>query len=334
MAFLHNIGDGLRGLLQTYLATGGLSLTLLFIAVFFGVVAIFWYMGASNNTARRLSGISPHGHVIKDRESLSYRDQEGFWNDLVKMLEVRLPLVDEAKRPVVKQRLLQAGYFHPSAVRNYFVIRLLLVLSLPAIVILMAPYLSRDYDIRHILLFAMMLSVLGLYLPSVWVTQRIATRQREVSEAFPDAVDMLVVCVEAGLALDAAFNRVGTQLGRAHAALATHFAWVALELRAGKSREDALRNMSTRIGVPEINSFVMLLIQSDQLGTSIAQTLRVHSEEMRAKRTLRAEEKAHKLPVKLAVPLVLFILPAICAVALLPAIIKIVRELFPILTGT
>jgi tight adherence protein C len=108
---------------------------------------------------------------------------------------------------------------------------------------------------------------------------------------------------------------------------------VALELRAGKSREEALRGFATRVGLPEINSFVTLMVQSDQLGTSIAQTLRVHSEEMRIKRMLRAEEKAHRLPVMLAIPLVVGILPCMMTVALLPSIIRIMRVLLPTLSG-
>ena len=158
-------------------------------------------------------------------------------------------------------------------------------------------------------------------------------RQLAVQEGFPDSLDMMVVCVEAGLGLDAAFNRVGTQMAPAYPILAQHFGMVSLELRAGKSREEALRGFSERIGLPEINSFVILMIQSDQLGTSIAQTLRVHSDEMRIKRMLRAEEKAHRLPVMLAIPLVVGILPCMMTVALLPSIIRVMRVLLPALGG-
>ena len=115
--------------------------------------------------------------------------------------------------------------------------------------------------------------------------------------------------------------------------LAQHFGLVSLELRAGKSREAAMRNFSERIGLNEITSFVVLLIQSDQLGTSMAQTLRVQADEMRVKRMLRAEEKAHMLPVKLSIPLVLCLLPSMVAVAVLPGIIRIIRELIPALGG-
>ncbi len=122
-------------------------------------------------------------------------------------------------------------------------------------------------------------------------------------------------------------------MAMAHPVLAQHFGMVSLELRAGKSREAALRNMSERIGIPEITSFVVLLNQSDELGTSIASTLRVQAEEMRLKRMLRAEEKAHMLPVKMSVILITCLLPAMFVVILTPAIIRIMRELIPILRG-
>jgi tight adherence protein C len=144
---------------------------------------------------------------------------------------------------------------------------------------------------------------------------------------------MLMVCVEAGLGLDGAFTRVGTQMAAAHPVLAEHFGLVSLELRAGKSREAALRNLADRIGLLEVTSFVVLLIQSDLLGTSIGRTLRIQAEEMRLKRMLRAEEKAYKLPVKMAIPLVLCLLPAIVTVVALPGIIRIIRVMLPILSG-
>jgi tight adherence protein C len=169
----------------------------------------------------------------------------------------------------------------------------------------------------------------GLYLPGILISSRVEKRQRAIGEAFPDALDMMVVCVEAGLGLDAAFTRVGTQIAPAHPLLATELGMVALELRAGKSRADALRNFSKRVGLREVTSFVTLLLQSDALGTSVGQTLRIHSEEMRIHRMLRAEEMAHKLPVKLTIPLVLCILPVMFAAVMLPGMLTIARVIIP-----
>ena len=197
--------------------------------------------------------------------------------------------------------------------------------------LLLAPVFTRNMPVEKVMVITVCLLVAGLYLPAAFVSNRARNRQRAISESFPDALDMLMVCVEAGLGLDSAFTRVGAQMASAHPVLAEEFALVSLELRAGKSREAAMRNFAERIGTTEITSFVVLLIQSDQLGTSVAQTLRVQAEEMRIKRMLRAEEKAHMLPVKLSIPLVLCLLPAMIAVAVLPGIIRIIRDLLPAL---
>ena len=197
----------------------------------------------------------------------------------------------------------------------------------------LAPLFSANIPVEKVLATGLALTIFGLYLPSVWVTQRIRDRRRAFQESFPDALDMLMVCVEAGLGLDSAFSRVGEQMAMAHPVLAQHFGLVSLELRAGKSREAAMRNMSARIGAPEVTSFVVLLIQSDELGTSIASTLRVQAEEMRLKRMLRAEERAHMLPVKMSVVLITCLLPAMFVVILSPAVIRIVRTLIPMLRG-
>jgi len=246
-------------------------------------------------------------------------------------LEKRAVPINEKERTTARVRLIQAGYMGPNAVRNYFAVRLIMSIGMPIGFILLSPFVANEMPIENVVVITVCLLAAGLYLPSAWVSNRIRDRQRAVQESFPDALDMLMVCVEAGLGLDSAFTRVGSQMAPAHPVLAQHFGLVSLELRAGKSREAALRNFSDRIGLNEITSFVVLLIQSDQLGTSMAQTLRVQADEMRVKRMLRAEEKAHMLPVKLSIPLVLCLLPSMIAVAVLPGIIRIIRELIPAL---
>ena len=239
----------------------------------------------------------------------------------------------EDQRSLLRRRMMQAGYFDPNAPRLYFAMRLLLAVSLPILYLGVLPLLTTAFSVQRTVLTAVILGAVGLYAPTAWINYRIFDRQREVRDGFPDALDMLVVCVEAGLGFDAAFNRVGTQIQKAHPVLAQHFAMVSVELRAGKSREDALRNLSARVGISDVSSFVTLLIQSDALGTSIAATLRVHADEMRDKRMMRAEEKAHMLPVLLSIPLVTCILPAMIIVVLLPGIIGIVRQVLPALSG-
>ncbi len=308
-------------------------LVVLFLAVFLGILGLVAMAGNRGAVSRRLAGDSISVGGLGRAPRLRQESREGFWNSLIAGIEKRVPLVDEANRSTMRRRLIQAGFMGPGAVRNYYAARLVLTVALPICFVLLGPLLIPDIDHQRLIIIALMLSVAGLYLPSSWLARRIASRQQAIAEAFPDALDMMVVCVEAGLGLDAAFNRVGSELTRSHPALATQLAMVSLELRAGKSRSDALRNLADRIGLDEVNSFVTLLIQSDNLGTSISQALTVHADEMRTKRMLRAEEKANKLPVKLTIPLVLFILPCMVTVIMLPAIITIVRNIIPALGG-
>lgn len=308
-------------------------LIVLFLAVLLGVLGVSTMIGNRGAVSRRLAGDTVSVGGMGNAPRLRYDTRESFWNSLVSAVEKRMPLVDEANRSLMQRRLLQAGFIGPHVVRNYYAVRFFLTVCLPVGFLLAAPLFGASLSNQKVMFAALGLCVAGLYLPSLWLSRRITNRQRAIAEGFPDALDMMVVCVEAGLGLDAAFNRVGAELTRSHPALATQLALVSLELRAGKSRSDALRNLADRIGLDEINSFVTLMIQSDTLGTSIAQTLTVHADEMRNKRLMRAEELAHKLPVKLTIPLVVFILPCMMTVILLPGIIGIIRKLVPALGG-
>jgi tight adherence protein C len=307
-----------------------LPLLLLFAAVFIGVLAVPRLVTSRSPVERRLAPTSPVAQV-EGAPTLRAGESGSMWSQLLAGLEKRAVPANEKQRTTARLRLLQAGYGGANAVRNYFAIRLLLSVLLPAGFLILAPVFTRNMPVEKVMLITVCLLAAGLYLPSAFVSNRARNRQREIQESFPDALDMLMVCVEAGLGLDSAFSRVGAQMASAHPVLAEEFGVVSLELRAGKSREAAMRNFAERIGTSEITSFVVLLIQSDQLGTSVAQTLRVQAEEMRIKRMLRAEEKAHMLPVKLSIPLVLCLLPSMIAVAVLPGIIRIIRDLIPAL---
>jgi tight adherence protein C len=176
-------------------------------------------------------------------------------------------------------------------------------------------------------------AAMGLYIPSLFIRVRADRRQQELVNGFPDALDLMLVCVEAGLGLEAAFARVGMEITTSHPRLAEQFGAVVLELRAGRSHEDALRRMADRAGADEIRAFATLLIQSTKLGSSIAQTLRTYASEMRERRRMRAEEKAHRLPVLISIPLVACMLPVMIGVLMLPAAIRVVRAVLPALQG-
>lgn len=313
---------------------GGVTTLLLggiFIAViisFFGIASFF----DRDPVARRLAGGAPKDtgkHKGEVPVLRSTQQRESTWNDLLKPLEKYFVDQKDGAQSNLRMRMLQAGFVGPNVVRNYFLIRTIFAIGLPLAFIFFGPIIAVDMTIKKMIIITLGLAMAGLYLPGVWISSRVDKRQQAIREAFPDALDMMVVCVEAGLGLDAAFTRVGEQFASAYPILATELGFVSLELRAGKSREDAMRNFAQRIGLDEVSSFVTLLLQSDALGTSIGQTLRVHAEEMRAYRMLRAEEMAHKLPVKLTFPLVTCILPAMFAAVMLPGILTIIRVVIP-----
>jgi tight adherence protein C len=171
------------------------------------------------------------------------------------------------------------------------------------------------------------LAAVGWTVPPFYMRYRINRRQKDIVRALPDALDMLVVCVEAGLALNQALLRVSEEIVNVSPLMGEQLALVNLEIRAGTAREEALRNLGDRTGVPDIRSLVAMLIQTDRFGTSIATALRVHADTLRSKRRQRAEEAAAKTTIKLIFPLVFFVFPAMFVVILGPALIQIVRTL-------
>jgi tight adherence protein C len=265
--------------------------------------------------------------------SLRAEQIESAWLKLVNSIENRgLSLVD-TKDAALRQRLVAAGWTALHAPRVYTLVRLVMVIGLPIMVFLFF-WLTGSSPGMVKLYFTLVLSAAaGLYFPALFIRAKADRRQQALINAFPDALDLMLVCVEAGLGLEAAFSRVGMEMMTSHPLLAEQFGAVVLELRAGRSHEDALRRMADRAGADDIRAFATLLIQSTKLGSSIAQTLRTYSSEMREKRRLRAEEKAHRLPVLISIPLVTCMLPTMIGVLMLPAAIRVVRALVPALHG-
>ncbi|MGQ9364986.1 type II secretion system F family protein [Azospirillum sp. ST 5-10] len=241
----------------------------------------------------------------------------------------RLPGEVEGRRSPLRLRLMRAGCYGTGAAATYQAARIALALAGAVAAGLLLPLTLEAVSGPALLLGVLAGAATGAMLPVLWLCERISERTRAVQDAFPDALDLLLVCVEAGLGVDAAMARVGDELLGVHPVMAEQFLMVGLELRAGRSREDALRGFAERIGLDEVTGFVNLLVQSDRLGTSMAEALRVGAEEMRARRMARAEEKAHQLPAKLAVPMVLFLLPGLVTVVLLPALIQFLRFMGP-----
>lgn len=230
-------------------------------------------------------------------------------------------------------RFMNAGYRSNSAPILFFTAKTLLTVAIPGLFALYTIIAGTSIQPNNFLMIMVGLAAFGYFLPNAFLARRIAYRKREIFESFPDALDLIIVCVEAGLGLDAALARVGEEMHMRSPILGEELHLINLELRAGSSRERALRNLALRTGVEDIDTLVAMLVQSDRFGTSVADALRVHADSLRTKRRLRAEEAAAKIAVKLLFPLIFFIFPSMLLVLLGPAFISIHNILLPTLAG-
>ena len=228
----------------------------------------------------------------------------------------------------VKLKFMRAGLRGRHVPTVFWGTKLLLAIVLPVSFVVVAIVFIKSMLFNHMLLGVMFLAFVGLFLPDIWLRRKTSARKERLARGFPDALDMMVVCVEAGMGLDAAINRVGEEVGLSHPELSRELNLLNLELRAGKSRQTALRNLGKRTDIDDVNSLVTLLIQTDRFGTSVAQSLRVFSDSFRTVRYQKAEEMAGKLATKLIFPLALCIFPSFFVVVLGPAAIAVYRMLF------
>jgi tight adherence protein C len=309
-------------------------LTLLFAGVaaaaFFGSQAV----SVRQQTRRRLAQDGPRlSAATPAAGSLRSERAENAWLNLVNSIEKSGLSLGDSKDDALRQKMIAAGYTAPFAPRVYTLVRLVMVIGLPSLVFGFYWMTASMPGIFKLYISLVIAAALGLYLPNLFVRAKADRRQRELINGFPDALDLMLVCVEAGLGLEAAFARVGMEMTISHPLLSQQFGSVVLELRAGRSYDDTLRRLADRAGADEIRAFATLLIQSTKLGSSIAQTLRVYASEMRERRRMRAEEKAHRLPVLISIPLVACMLPCMIGVLMLPAVIRVVRAIMPALHG-
>ncbi|NML15308.1 type II secretion system F family protein [Azohydromonas caseinilytica] len=238
-----------------------------------------------------------------------------------------------AQLSALRRRLMHAGLRHPQAPTAYYGTKTLLALVLPLLAFSAQLLLSTPLEGSALLLVLLSTAALGYYFPNVVLARLVFLRQREIFESFPDALDLITVCVEAGLGIEAALARVSEEMQYRSQVLSTELQLVGLELRAGAPREHALHNLAMRTGVDEVDSFVSMLVQAERFGTSIAQALRVHADMLRTRRRQRAEEAAAKIAIKLLLPLIFCIFPALLLVLLGPAMINIYRVLMPTLSA-
>lgn len=230
----------------------------------------------------------------------------------------------ERERSRVSNLLTYAGLRSPSALPSFYVCRASLMLALLVLTLLAAPFLPHVSS-GKLLFAAVVAAALGFLVPGVWLDRRVAARQRALREAFPDALDLLVVCVEAGLGLAPALQRVADDLVISAPELGSELALVNAEMRAGVERTQALKNLATRTGLDDIKGLVALLVQTMRFGTGVADALRVYSEEFRDKRMQTAEELAAKIGTKMVFPLVFCLFPSFFLVSVGPAVLRLVE---------
>jgi tight adherence protein C len=236
---------------------------------------------------------------------------------------------NEEEYSAIQLKLIQAGYRTKSAVKTYHFAQFVLGIVLLVVGIAYAVYDSATGDptIKATIMSILGPGMAGYYLPKWWVGKRQGERQLEMINGFPDSLDMMLVCVEAGQSLDQSIIRVAHELKSGFPALAEEYQTVSHEMKAGKDKTQVLRDMAERAGVADISSFVTVLIQSQQFGTSIAEALRVFSAEMRDKRVMRAEEKANTLPTKMTLATMMLTVPPLLIILIGPSIYNIYETL-------
>lgn len=303
-------------------------LALVFLAVFGAVIfgMTFFAPSVARDRLRKLVPTAPGAALPSDA-----------WIDRAARLTGRfgkLSIPDEGwSQSGIRVRFMNAGLRNASSPMLYFGLKTTLAIGLPIIAFIYLALVGSKMSLNGTLIVLLVVAAFGYYLPNAVLSRLVMTRQREIFEAFPDALDLMTVCVEAGLGVEAAINRVADDIEHKSEILSEELRLVSLELRAGSDRERALRNLATRTGVEEVETWVAMIIQADRFGTSIASALRVHSEMLRTKRRQRAEETAAKIALKLLFPLIFCIFPSLMLVLLGPAFIQIYRVLLPTLGG-
>lgn len=233
----------------------------------------------------------------------------------------------------VRLQLINAGYRSPKAPILFLGVKLLSAVVMVCLVAAIPVTLLEFPSLSQRIFYSVWAAAFGYYAPVLWLRMAINSRKDSLQRAIPDALDLMVVCVEAGLGLDQAMGRVGEEIKRTHPILSDELNLLAFELRTGVVRQDALKNFARRTDLEEVRNLVAMLVQTDRFGTSIGQALRVHADAMRTTRRLKAEEMAAKLPVKLLFPLLFFIFPSMFIVLIGPAAIQMIRVLLPAFNG-
>jgi tight adherence protein C len=272
---------------------------------------------------RRAAGIAEYSGVADDSSALrnsSVRAVQRLLDYATKHYAVADK--DKVEMKVLRHRMIQAGIFDSRAIAYFFVARTALAVGVAAAVFVFMPLIVSLSE-SMFWLAVIVGGIIGYVAPSLYIDRRIATRRNQHRAGFPDFMDLLVVCADSGLSMEASLERVGRELGDSYPSLCANIHMANLEIRAGRTMTDALEHLGDRLGLEEARSFSTLIQQSAELGSSITDALRVYSDDMRHKRLSRAEEKAYSLPAKLAIPMMVCIFPVLFVVILLPVVVRL-----------
>ncbi len=277
-----------------------------------------------NAAIERVTGatINPQEH-IPAHPSLAF-------HEILKKLGSVLP-ASPKDVTIMQRRMIRAGIRNPNALKVLYGSKVLLGLTLPLVMALVVAGTNAEQSNKFMAIAVS--AAAGFFGPNMYVNRRLNRRQKQIRRGLPNALDLLVVCVESGLGLDQAIVQVSKELESGHPEISEEFAMVTLELKAGKRRVEALRNLAERTAVDDLKKLVAVLIQADRFGTGISQSLRAHSDFMRVQARQQAEEKAAKLGVKLVFPIFFCILPSLFVVTVGPVVVRIMRELVPMMNN-
>lgn len=310
--FLNNLTADPAQTRWLFMGTVGAAMTL------FGLAVLFLAAGLFDPMKRRLQSVS--GKQVEGNSGT---------RAVTEALEPIAPYFlphKERERTKIRAKLTHAGYRSQNAFMTFFALKLLLAIALGLGVLLVAPFFPR-FTSTEVVFGAVIGAFIGVVLPNIILARKVEKRKRQIIHAFPDALDLLVACTEAGLGLNAALQRVANELHVSYPSLAQELTLVNAEIRAGVDRAEALRRLSDRTGVEEIRGLVSLLTQSLRFGTSVADSLRIYAEEFRDTRMQTAEEQAAKIGTKMIFPLVLCMFPSFFVVAIGPALLGVLRAL-------
>jgi len=289
------------------------------VTIFVFVLALFYLISGAFSPFRRrlraISGIKQQTIVKEKRQSNSFEN----------LSPVILPKNDQ-ELSKIRSKLIQAGFRQQNAALNFFAIKTVLAILFPAIILSSAVFFP-DIPFKDLTMYAMGAASIGVFGPNYVLTKLLERRQTMIQKGFPDALDLMVVCIEAGLGFDLAMSRIARDMKHSHTVIAYEFSIISAEIRAGIDRVTALRNFADRTGMDDIQGFVALLSQSIKFGTSIGETLRIYAEDFRDKRMQKAEELGAKMSTKMIFPMVLCFFPCFFVISIGPIILRVMSTL-------